>query len=74
MQQSFAGLFRWYAKGDITDTGDILKTFPVPLTSVRDYVQSVVTTSQPGQFLQQATPARPAGGQIRIFVASGQTS
>jgi NADH dehydrogenase len=41
-QQSFAGLMRWYAKGDPVDMGETLKTFPVQLTSVRDYAQSVL--------------------------------
>jgi NADH dehydrogenase len=41
-QQSFAGLMRWYAKGDPVDMGETLKTFPMQLTSVRDYAQSVL--------------------------------
>jgi uncharacterized protein YbjT (DUF2867 family) len=45
MQQSFAGLMRWYAKGDTVDMGETLKTFPVQLTSVRDYAQSVLATA-----------------------------
>jgi uncharacterized protein YbjT (DUF2867 family) len=45
MQQSFAGLMRWYAKGDSVEMQETLKTFPVQLTSVRDYAQSVLTTS-----------------------------
>jgi NADH dehydrogenase len=45
MQQSFAGLMRWYAKGDTVDMGETLKTFPVQLTSVRDYAQGVLTAS-----------------------------
>ena len=45
MQQSFAGLMRWYAKGDSIDMGETLQTFPVQLMSVRDYAQSVLTTS-----------------------------
>jgi uncharacterized protein YbjT (DUF2867 family) len=44
-QQSFAGLMRWYAKGDTVDMGETLKTFPVQLTSVRDYAQVVLATS-----------------------------
>jgi uncharacterized protein YbjT (DUF2867 family) len=44
-QQSFAGLMRWYAKGDTVAMGETLKTFPVQLTSVRDYAQVVLATS-----------------------------
>lgn len=45
MQQSFAGLMQWYAKGDTVDMGETLKTFPVQLTSVRDYAQGVLAAS-----------------------------
>jgi uncharacterized protein YbjT (DUF2867 family) len=45
MEQSFAGLMRWYAKGDPVDMGETLKTFPVQLTSVRDYAQGVLAAS-----------------------------
>ncbi len=44
-QQSFAALMQWYAKGDTVDMGETLKTFPVQLTSVRDYAQSVLVPS-----------------------------
>lgn len=44
-QQSFAGLMRWYARGDPIDMQETLKAFPVQLTSVRDYAQSVLATS-----------------------------
>ena len=44
-QQSFAGLMQWYAKGDTTDMHETLKTFPVQLTSVRDYAQSVLAAA-----------------------------
>jgi len=44
-QQSFAGLMQWYARGDPIDMGETLRAFPVQLTSVRDYAQSVLTTS-----------------------------
>jgi uncharacterized protein YbjT (DUF2867 family) len=44
-QQSFAGLMRWYAKGDTVDMAETLKTFPVQLTSVRDYAQGVLAAS-----------------------------
>ncbi len=37
MQQSFSGLMRCYAAGDPIDMREILKTFPITLTSVRDY-------------------------------------
>ncbi len=39
MEQSFAGLMRWYARGDAVDMEDTLKTFPISLTTVRDYAQ-----------------------------------
>jgi len=42
-QQSFAGLMRWYAKGDPVDMAETLKTFPVELTSVRDYARGVLS-------------------------------
>ncbi len=45
MQLSIAGLVQWYAKGDPVDMGETLKTFPVQLTSVRDYAQSVLAAS-----------------------------
>lgn len=45
MQQSFAGLMQVYAQGDPIDMRETLKAFPVQLTSVRDYVQSLLTTS-----------------------------
>lgn len=44
-QQSFAGLMRWYAKGDPVDMGETLKAFPMQLTSVRDYAQGVLAAS-----------------------------
>jgi uncharacterized protein YbjT (DUF2867 family) len=45
MQQSFAGLMQWYAKGDAVDMRDTLKAFPVKLTSVRDYASGVLAAS-----------------------------
>jgi NADH dehydrogenase len=45
MQQSFAGLMQWYAKGDPVDMGETLKTYPVQLTSVRDYAQGMLAAS-----------------------------
>jgi uncharacterized protein YbjT (DUF2867 family) len=45
MQQSFLGLMRCYAAGDPIDMRETLKTFPVQLTSVRDYARSVLTAS-----------------------------
>jgi uncharacterized protein YbjT (DUF2867 family) len=45
MQRSFAGLTRCYAQGDPIDMRDTLKAFPVRLTSVRDYAQSVLGIS-----------------------------
>jgi NADH dehydrogenase len=41
MQQSFAGLMRCYAQGDAIDMKELLKAFPLELTSVRDYAQTV---------------------------------
>jgi len=45
MQQTFAGLMRWYAQGDPIDMQGTLRTFPLELTSVRDYAQRVLTAS-----------------------------
>jgi uncharacterized protein YbjT (DUF2867 family) len=45
MRRSFAGLVRCYAQGDPIDMRETLKVFPVRLTSVRDYAQSVLGTS-----------------------------
>lgn len=45
MQQSFAGLMQWYARGDAVDMQETLKVFPVQLTSVRDYAQNVLGAS-----------------------------
>jgi uncharacterized protein YbjT (DUF2867 family) len=42
MQQSFSGLMRCYAAGDPIDMRETLQTFPVHLTSVRDYASSVL--------------------------------
>lgn len=42
MQQSFVGLMRWYARGDTVDMEEMLKAFPLQLTSVRDYAQNVL--------------------------------
>ncbi len=41
-QQSFSGLMRCYAQGDPIDMQKTLKAFPVQLTSVKDYVKSVL--------------------------------
>jgi uncharacterized protein YbjT (DUF2867 family) len=43
MQKSFAGLMLCLAKGDPSNMKDLLKTYPVKLTSVQEYVQSVVS-------------------------------
>lgn len=40
MQKSFSGLMLCVAKGDPIDMTDLLKTFPIHLTSVRDYARS----------------------------------
>jgi uncharacterized protein YbjT (DUF2867 family) len=45
MQQSFAGLMQWYARGDVVDMHETLKTLPVQLTSVRDYAQNVLAAA-----------------------------
>jgi len=45
MQQSFSGLMRWYARGDPIDMSATLEAFPVQLTSVRDYANSVLATA-----------------------------
>jgi NADH dehydrogenase len=45
MQQSFAGIMRCYAAGASVDMEDTLKAFPIQLTSVSDYAQSVLATS-----------------------------
>jgi hypothetical protein len=39
MEQTFADLMRWYARGDAVDREDTLKDFPIPLTIVRDFAQ-----------------------------------
>ena len=41
MQQSFSGLMRCYAAGDPIDMRATLKSFPVTLTSVREYAGRV---------------------------------
>jgi uncharacterized protein YbjT (DUF2867 family) len=45
MEQSFAGLMQWYARGDAVDMEETLKVFPVQLTSVKDYAQNVLGAS-----------------------------
>jgi uncharacterized protein YbjT (DUF2867 family) len=43
LQQSFAGLMLYYARGDIIDMTETLRALPVaPLKSVREYLQSSV--------------------------------
>ena len=42
LQQSFSALMLDYARGDPIDMADTLKTFPVQLTSVREYASQVV--------------------------------
>jgi len=43
LQRSFAGLMLYYAKGDVIDMADTLRTFPIqPLTSVRGYFQTIL--------------------------------
>jgi uncharacterized protein YbjT (DUF2867 family) len=45
MQKSFSGLMLCVANGDLINMKDILQTFPIKLTSVREYVRSVVPAS-----------------------------
>jgi len=45
MQKSFTGLMLCVANGDPINMKDLLKTFPVKLTSVREYVRSIVPVS-----------------------------
>jgi uncharacterized protein YbjT (DUF2867 family) len=42
LQKSFAGVMLGYARGDAMDMGPVLKRFPIPLTSVRDYARHVL--------------------------------
>jgi uncharacterized protein YbjT (DUF2867 family) len=42
MQKSFSGLMICVANGDPINMEEILRTFPIKLTSVREYVQSIV--------------------------------
>src|SRR5215510_7727936 len=42
LQRSLAGLSRCYAAGDVIDMTAILRSFPVALTSVRDYARRVL--------------------------------
>lgn len=44
-QQSFAGLMRWYARGDVIDIREMLEKFPVQLTSLQDYIESMFITA-----------------------------
>jgi uncharacterized protein YbjT (DUF2867 family) len=45
MQASFAGLMRCYAQGDAIDMEDLLRTFSIELTSVREYAERVLNNS-----------------------------
>ncbi|GEM_PF-5428662 len=45
MQQSFSGLMLSYAQGDAIDMKETLKTFPLKLTSVRNYAESALAAS-----------------------------
>jgi len=42
MEQSFAGLMRGYARGDAINMQATLETFPLQLTSLRDYARRAV--------------------------------
>jgi NADH dehydrogenase len=45
LQQTFPGLMLCYAQGDAIDIGELLKAFPIQLTSVREYAQRVLGAS-----------------------------
>ncbi|HAQ19685.1 MAG TPA: NAD(P)-dependent oxidoreductase [Prolixibacteraceae bacterium] len=45
MQKSFSGLMLCVANGDRIEMKDLLKVFPVKLTSVKEYIHSVVAAS-----------------------------
>ena len=46
LQQSFAGLMLYYARGDVIDTAEALRRLPVgQLTSVRDYFRGATTAA-----------------------------
>lgn len=45
LEESFAGLRRCYAAGDVIDTSATLASFPMKLTSVRDYARRVILHS-----------------------------
>jgi uncharacterized protein YbjT (DUF2867 family) len=45
LQQTFSALMRCYAQGDPIDMQETLQAFPMQLTSVRDYANSVLGTS-----------------------------
>ncbi len=49
MQKSFSGLMLCLAKGDPIDMENLLHAFPINLTSVKEYVQSLAATSLSGQ-------------------------
>ena len=42
LQQSFAGLMLYYAQGNVIDMREQLHNFPMQLTSVRDFAQTVM--------------------------------
>jgi NADH dehydrogenase len=43
MQQSFSALMRFYAAGDLIEMSDTLQTFPVQLTTLREYARRILT-------------------------------
>ena len=45
MQQSFIGLMQGYAKGDPVDMEKTLKTFPLRLTSVKEYAERLLVSA-----------------------------
>ena len=45
MERSFAGLMLCYAQGDAIDMGDLLSDFPLALTTVADYAQTVAVVA-----------------------------
>jgi uncharacterized protein YbjT (DUF2867 family) len=42
LQRSLAGLSRCYAAGDVVDMAAVLRSFPIALTTVRDYARRVL--------------------------------
>ena len=45
LEQTFSGLMRCYAQGDPIDMDAVLAAFPIKLTAVRDYAESLLAAS-----------------------------